>query len=116
MRLGDQHAQEAVLLHERPDVLGDLLLLMPNLPVVAQPAEFLRRSVQEGALLLAELDLRHRAQLRPVRPAAEDLGVEADGPGIERLLLGLRHLGQDLAHGAVGGVDDERAADRRHRQ
>ena len=38
---------------------------------------------------------RNGAQLLPVGRAGEQLGIEADGAGVERLLLGVGDLGQD---------------------
>ena len=93
--LGDEHAEEAVLLDEVPDLLGDLLVLMADHPVVDHPAQLVGRPVEEGLLLLGQRDRRDGAQLLPVGLAGEQLGIEADGARVQRLLLG----GRDPAAG-----------------
>ena len=65
---------------------------------------------------VGERDRRHRAQLAPVGLAGEQLGVEADGAGVQRLALGLRYPGEDALHLLEQRLDEERAPDRRHAQ
>ncbi len=74
--------------------VGDLPPLVAHLPVVDLRAQFLRRAVEEGLLLRRENDGRDGAQLVPVGRAGEQLGVEADGAGLQRLCLGVGDLRQ----------------------
>ncbi len=114
--LRDQHAEEAMLLDEIPDLLRDLALRMADLPVVDHRAQFVRRAVEERLLLGRKLDRRDRLELVPIGCAGENLGIEADGAGFQCLSFGIRNLGQDLLNDAVDGRDDEAAAERRDRQ
>ena len=111
--LGDEHAEEAVLLDEGPDLLGDLLVLMADPPVVDHPAQLVGRAVEERLLLLRQGDRRDGAQLLPVGLAGEQLGIEADGAGVQRLLLGGRDPGQDALDLVEERRDQSRAAQRR---
>ncbi len=112
MRLGDQHPEKSMLLHEIPDRLGDLLLGEPDLPVVDHPTELVCRAVEKGALLGRKLDTRHGAQLLPVGPPGEQLRIEADRAGLEGLRLGIRNLGQDTPDGGKGRSRDQGAPQR----
>jgi hypothetical protein len=51
--LGDQHAEEAVLLDELPDRFGDLMLVVADRPIVDHPAQLGGRAVEEGFLFLS---------------------------------------------------------------
>ena len=92
---------------------GDLALRVAHLPVVDHAAQLFRRAVEEGLLLGRQHDRRDRAQLVPVGRAGEQLGVEADGAGFQRLRLGVGDLGQRAFDELEGGRDQRRAADRR---
>ena len=93
--LGDEHAEEAVLLDEGPDFLGDLLVLMADHPVVDHPAQLGGRAVEECFFLLGQRDRRDGAQLLPVGLAGEQLRIETDGARVQRFLLGGRDPRQD---------------------
>ena len=116
MLLGDQHAEEAVLLQEVPDGLRHLAVRMAHLPVVDHAAELLRRPVEEGLLLRCQHDRRDRTQLVPVGRAGEQLRVEADGAGFKRLRLRVGDLGQRALDELERGRNQRGAADRRHRE
>ena len=92
---GDEHAEEAVPLDEGPDLLRDLLVLVADHPVVEHPAQLGGRAVEESLLLLRQSDRRDGAQLLPIGLTGEKLRIEADGAGVERLLLGGRDPRQD---------------------
>ena len=111
--LGNEHAEESVLLDEIPDLRGDLLLVVPDGPVLDHAAQLVGRPIQEGLLLLGKCNGRDRAQLLPVRLAGEQLGVEADGAGVQGLLLRCRDPGQNALDLAVEGPDQHRAPERR---
>ncbi len=114
--LGDQHAEEAMALDERPDLLRDLALVVAHLPIVDHPAELIGRPVEERLLLFRERDGRDRAQSGPIGAAGKKLRVEADRAGVERLLLGGGHPGQDLLDHAEGRRHQHGAADVGHGQ
>ena len=50
MLLGDEHAEEALIADEAPDVLGHVVQLMADAPVVELAAKLVGRAVEEGAL------------------------------------------------------------------
>ncbi len=66
---------------------------------------------RKALLLGGQHDRRDGAQLDPVGRAGEHLGVEADGAGVEGLLLGVGHLRQNAAHHLEGGLHDGPAPD-----
>src|SRR5262249_6741479 len=57
--LGDAQAEKAVLPDEAPDRLGDLPLVVPDLPVIDQPAQLIGLTIEERLLLGGEDDGRH---------------------------------------------------------
>ncbi len=116
MLFRNKHAEEAVLLGERPDRLRDLALGVTDLPVVDQTAQLFGRAVEEGLLFRRQDDRGNGAQLGPVGRAGEEFGIEADGAGVERLLFGVGHLGKDFLDGAEGRLNQQRAAQGRYRQ
>ena len=63
MLLGDEHAEKALLADEAPDVVGDVVQLVADAPVVEPAAELLGGPVEKGALLRCKLDRRHAAKL-----------------------------------------------------
>ena len=85
--------------------------LVSDAPIVEALAQLDGRAVEEGALLRGERDRRCAAKLRPVGRAAEQLGVPADGAGLERLALGLGDGGHDAFERAIGGQRDVFAFD-----
>src|SRR5581483_6585786 len=89
MRARDEHAEEAVLAYETPDIIGNIVQLMSDAPVIEALAELRGGPVEEGALLGGKSDGGYAPELRPVGPAAEEFGVPADGAGLKRLALGL---------------------------
>ena len=89
MLLGDEHAEEAVVADELPDVVRHVVQFMTDAPVVEPLAELGGRPVEKSALLGGERDGGDAAQLRPVRLAGEQLGVPTDGARLERLTFGL---------------------------
>ena len=95
--LGDDHAEEALVLDELPRVRRQIVQFVRDLPVVQHRAQFLDRAVDESLFLGAERRLGKREQLVPVGLAAEQIAVPPHRAGIERFLLGLRHLRQDFA-------------------
>ena len=109
MLLGDEHAEEALLAHEIPDVLGDIVLIVPDFPVVEHLAKLLGLVVDEALLLFGEHHGGHGAQLLPIGAAGEQLGVEAQRARVDGLLLGLGDRRQDALHQAEDGVRQEHA-------
>ena len=103
MLLGDEHAEEALIADEAPDVLGHVVQLVADAPVVELAAKLLGRAVEEGALFGGERDRADAAEPRPVRRAGEELGVPADGAGFERLALGVGDGGHGALERAIGG-------------
>ena len=103
-----------MLLDEAPDFLGDLLVVVADDPVVEHAAELVGRPVEEGLLLLGQRDGWDGAQLLPVGLTREQLCVEADGAGVESLLLRGGDLGQDALDLVIGGADQGRTAYGRH--
>ena len=116
MLLGDEHAEEALVADEVPDVLGHVVQLMADAPVVELAAELLGRAVEEGALLGGERNGLDPPQPRPVRRAGEELGVPADGAGFERLALGVGDRGHGALERAIGRQHDIVALDAREGQ
>src|SRR5262245_24412105 len=106
MLLGDAKPKEGVLLEEPPHLVRNVLLV-PNPPVVDDSAELLGRSVEERPLLVGERNGRNGAQLVPVRPAAEELGIEPDGARTGRLPRDLREPGQRAPNGPEGRRDKD---------
>ncbi len=107
---GDDHAEEAVLLEVFPGLGREVGALVADLPVVDHRAHFLAGPVEEGLLLGAEPGRRHRQQLRPLGPAAEQLAFPAHRAGLERDLLGFRQLRRHLRVQAQGRAAQEAAA------
>ena len=111
MLLGDEHAEEAVVADELPDVVGHVVQLVADAPIVEPLAELVGRPVEKGALLGGERDRRDAAELRPVGLAGEQLGVPADGAGLERLALGVGDGRHRAFQRAIGGQRDVFALD-----
>ena len=114
MLLGDEHAEEAVVADELPDVVRHVVQFMTDAPVVEPLAELVGRPVEKGTLLGGERDGGDAAKLRPVRLAGEQLGVPADGAGLERLAFGLGDRRHRAFQRAIGGERDVSALDLRH--
>ena len=114
MLFRDEHAEKAVLLGKIPDFLRDVLVAVPDRPVVGEAAEFVGWPVEERLLFLGQGDGRHGAQLVPVGLAGEQLGVEADGASIERLLLGSRYPGEYALDLSVERLDQDCPPHRRY--
>jgi hypothetical protein len=93
--LRDQEAHEALALHEPEDLLGHALGAL-DLVAVDQVEQLLDRPVEEGLLLGRQLRVRLREHLLEVGIAAEELAVDPDMAGLQRLPLGVRDLRQDL--------------------
>ena len=91
----DDHTEEAALLDVLPDVRRQVLQLVGDLPVVAHRAELLHGPVEERLLLGREARRAHREELVPVGAPGEKIGVPPHRAGVDRFLLGLRHVGQD---------------------
>ena len=96
--LGNDQAEEAVLLHEGPDVLGNVALFEGDVPVVEHGAQLVGRPVDEGLFLRRQRLGTHVQELVPVGIAAQKVGFPPDGAGLERLALGVRHGGQNSSH------------------
>src|SRR6476660_724773 len=103
MLLGGEHAEEALIADEAPDVLRHVMQLVADAPVAEVPAKLLGGAVEEGALFSGEGDGADAAEPRPVRRAGEELGVPANGAGFERLPLGLGDRGHGALERAIGG-------------
>ena len=67
--LGDDHAEEFLLLEEVPDFGRQIGELVRDLPVVDHAADFFDRTVEEGLLLDRQFGLGLLEQIRPVRAA-----------------------------------------------
>ncbi len=89
---------------------------MADLPIVDQAAKVFGWAIEERLLFRRQRDRRDGAQFGPVGGAGEKLCVEADGAGVEGLLLGIGHLGQCLFQEIKGGGDEKLAADLGNRQ
>ena len=95
--LRDDHAEEALVLDELPDVRRQVLALVRDLPLVAHRAELLDRAVEERLLFAREARLGSLQELVPVWLAGEEVRVPPYRAGVDRFLLGLRHVRQDAA-------------------
>ena len=109
MLLGDEHAEEALLAHEIPDVLGDVVLIVPDFPVVEHLAKLFGLVIEEALFFFGERHGRHGAQLLPIGAAGEQLGVEAERACVDGLLLGLGDRRQHALHHAEDRVRHEHA-------
>ena len=89
MFLRDQHAEEAVIADELPDIVGDVVQLVADAPIVEALAELGGRAVEKGALFFRERNRQHAAELGEIGRAGEQLRVPANCAGFERLALGL---------------------------
>ena len=56
MLLGNEHAKEAVLTNELPNVVWDVAQLVPNAPIVELLTKLLSGPVEKGLLLVGECD------------------------------------------------------------
>ena len=95
--LRNNHAEKAVILDELPGARRQIMQLVGDLPVVEHRAEFFDRAVDESLFFRGQGRLRISQQLAPVGIAAEEFAIPPHGTGVERLLLGLRHLRQNTA-------------------
>ncbi len=111
----NDHAEEAPVLDELPDFRRQIVQLMGDLPVVADAAQLLHRTVQESLLVRGQARLRRPEQLVPVRFTAEQFAVPPNRSGIKRLLFRLRNLRQRLAEPVEQRIADQCLAQRRHR-
>jgi hypothetical protein len=89
--------EKPVRLDEIPDVVGNVAMLEGDLPVVDQPAQLLGRAVEKRLFLGAQLAGGACQQLGEIGVAAQQIGLPADGAGVQRLAFGLRHGGQHAA-------------------
>ena len=106
MLLGNQHAEKALVADIAPDIVGDVVQLMADVPVVELAAQLLGRSVEKGALLGGEGDRIDPAEPRPVGRAGKQLGVPADGAGLKRFALGVRDGRHRAFQSAIDGKHD----------
>ncbi len=114
--LGNDHAEELVLLDELPHFRRQIGVDVGDFPVVGHPAKIFHRTVQEGLLLGRQFGLRLGQELIPVRIAGEQFTLEADRAGFQRDALGLRQRRQDLAVEGQQRCGDQRLADGRNQQ
>ena len=114
--LGNDHAEETVLLEEVPHLRRQILAVVGDVPVVDPAAEFLHRPVDEGALFLAETGARHGQQPLPVGVAAEQFRFPAHRARLDGVALGLRHGRQHLAYARDQRFRQVAAAPVRYRQ
>ena len=93
--LRDDHAKEALLLDEGPDIRRQIASLL-HVPVVDPAAQFLDGTIEERQLLGARrLDLEIE-QFLPRRDACEQVGIPPDRAGIERDALRFAQARQNL--------------------
>ena len=111
MLLGDEHAKKTPVADEAPDVLGNVLKLVADAPIVELPAKLDRRPVEKGALFRRERDRGDAAELVPIRRSGEELGIPTDGARFERLALGLGDRGHRAFECAIGGKHEIIALD-----
>src|SRR6185369_15324044 len=94
--LGDDDAEEALLANELPDVRRKVHAIVGDVPLMEHPAELHDRTVEERLLVGRELRLRVGEELLPVGLAGEEVRIPPDASRVERFLLRLRDLRQDL--------------------
>jgi hypothetical protein len=93
--LGDQQAEETLLLHEVDDVLRHAARARDGV-AVDHAAQLFGGAVEEGLLLDRELVVGLAQHLAEVGVAAEELAVDPDRAGFQRLPLGVGDLRQHL--------------------
>jgi hypothetical protein len=116
MLLADQHAQKTVFLEERPDFRAHVGAVVTGIPIVDHGADLLGRAIEECLFFGGQRQRTDIEELFPARLAGEQLGIPADGAGVERLLLGARHFWQDGLDHAIGRPGDSELAQRLERQ
>ncbi len=89
--LRNDHAEEAMLLDERPGLRRQVAPFPVDLPVVEHGAELVDRAMQEGVFFRHQRRRFGGEQLRPVRVAGEQIAVEPDVAGFQCLTLGIGH-------------------------
>ncbi len=90
----NDHREEAAALEEVPHLRRQVGALVRDVPVIEHAAQLLARPVEEGQFLGRQLRWCGAHELLPARRAAEQLPVPPHGAGLQRLLFGLRHRGQ----------------------
>jgi hypothetical protein len=111
--LRDDHAEEALVLEELPELRRQVVALVRDFPVVGHGAGLLDRAVDECLLLRREARRGRGEQPLPVRAPREQIRVPPDGAGVDGLALGLRHVRQDAPVDREHGVADQAPAQRR---
>ena len=94
-----------------PDIVGHVVQLMTDAPIVEPLAEFGGGPIEKRALLGGERDGRDAAELRPVRLAGEELRVPADRARLKRLALGVGDRGHRAFQRVKGRKRDVFALD-----
>ena len=92
--LRDDHAEEAVLLDERPGGFRQVEELEAHLPIVDHPAQLLHRPIEKCPLLVGELGGRYCEQLPPVGDTGEQGRVPPHVARLDGNAFGLRHAWQ----------------------
>ena len=92
--LGNEHGEELVVADVLPALLGNILELVHDFPLVEHLAERFRFVIQKRLLLGGELGALEIEQVLPVRLAAEHLGFPPGAAGFQRFALGVRHRRQ----------------------
>jgi hypothetical protein len=114
--LGDDHAEELVLLQELPHLRRQVGAHVGGLPVVDHLADFLDRAVEECLFFLGQFRRGLVEQHLPFRPTGKQLAFEADRAGLQRHLLGVRQRRQDLGIEGQKRRSDPALADRGEQQ
>ncbi|MCY1533604.1 hypothetical protein D9M68_689430 [compost metagenome] len=112
--LGDDHAQEALGLQVVPDVRGQIVAFLRDVPVVDHAARLFRLVVQEMLFFLGQPGARVGEQAAPVGPAAEQFTFPPHRAGFQRVALRVRHLRQHLAVQVEDRGGQQGAADGAH--
>ena len=108
----NDHAEKTVRLDELPHLWRQIMQLARNGPLVEHAAELFNRSGKKSFFLGVEFRLGVSQQFVPVRGSAEQLSFPPYGSRIQRFLLGLRYLRQDLAKNFEQPVRNERTPHR----
>ena len=93
---GDDHAKEALVFDELPDVRWQIVEFMGNLPLISHRTQCFGGAIDESLLLCSDLGGGVVEQLVPVWLSTEKIAIPPHGAGVERLTLGLRHLREQL--------------------
>ena len=108
--LGNDQAEEALGLQIVPDFLGQILVLVVDLPLIEHFTQFLDFVIQERLLVLGELGEIHLGKVIPVGLAAEQLRLEPGGAGLDGLALGVADRRHHLAERLIDRLADQLAA------